>query len=141
MPVRPAVDPAVLEVPEIDIERDGDALRDEIRPRPIDTDIADTALVFTNETAAIVEVKCIARNQNGTVVGRTRTRLPAHGLRYLRASDFSDGRDFIGHATCKSSGHVAATAMLFGVEISDLPSTSRRRGRGMHHKFSLIATY
>lgn len=141
VPERPAVDPAVLAVPEIDIDRDGDALRDEIRPRPADTDIADTALVFTSHVAKVVDVKCVARDQSGSVVGRIRTRLPAHGLRYLRASDFSDGRDFVGHAKCKSNGHVTATGMLFGAEITDLPSKSRRRGRGMQHEFALIATY
>jgi len=141
VPVRPAVDPAELDVPQIDIERDGDALRDEIRPRPHDTDVADTALVFTSHVAQVVYVKCVARDQSGTVVGRTRTRLPARGLRYLRASDFSDGRDFVGHADCKSSGHVTATGILFGAEITDLPSKSRRRGRGMQHEFPLIATY
>jgi len=140
-PVQPAADPAVLAVPEIDVERDGDALRDEIRPRPVDTDIADTALIFTNQSADVVHVKCLARDQGGSVIGRTVTRVPANGLRYVRASDFSDGRDFVGHADCKSNGRVTATAMLFGAEISDLPTTSRRRGRGMVHDFSLIATY
>ena len=141
MPVRPAVDPAELAVPEIDVERDGEALRDEIRPRPVETDIADTALVFTSHAADVVRVKCVARDQSGTVVGRIVTRLPAHGLRYIRASDFSDGRDFVGHADCKSDGRITATGMLFGVEITDLPTKSRRRGRGMVHEYPLIATY
>ena len=34
------------EVPEIEIDRSGDALGDEMRPRPTDSDIVDTALVF-----------------------------------------------------------------------------------------------
>ena len=139
--VLPPLAGAELQVPEIDVDRDGDALRDEIRPRPVDSDIADTALVFTNLTGNHVDVPCIARDQSGSLIGRTRTRLPARGLRYLRASDFSDGRDFVGHAECKSNGHAAATAVLFGAEITDLPATSRRRGRGMHHRFPLIATY
>ena len=141
VPTRPAVDPAELAVPEIEVERLGEDLRDEIRPRPVDTDVADTALVFTNHTGGVVYVKCVARDQGGNVVGRTRTRLPANGLRYLRASDFSNDRDFVGHATCKSTGHVTATGMLFGEEITDLPSQSRRQGRGMLHQFPLIATY
>jgi len=140
-PVAPVLDAAELQMPEIDIDRDGDALRDEIRPRPIDTDIADTALIFTNLTPNHVYVTCIARDQSGTLIGRTRTRLPSRGLRYVRASDFSDGRDFVGHAECKSNGQAVATAVLFGAEITDLSATSRRRGRGMHHRFPVIATY
>ena len=33
---------------EVEIDRDADTLRDVIRPRPKDVDIADTVLVFTN---------------------------------------------------------------------------------------------
>ena len=95
-----------------------------------DTDSADTALVFTNKGYTRVGVWCTAYDSDGHVVGRADTSVPGNGLRYLRASDFSDGRDFVGHAECKSNGHAAATAVLFGAEITDLPATSRRRGRG-----------
>ena len=105
-----------------------------------DTDSADTALVFTNKGYTRVGVWCTAYDSDGHVVGRANIYVPGNGLRYLRASDFSDGRDFVGHAECKSNGHAAATAVLFGAEITDLPATSRRRGRGMHHRFPRIAT-
>ena len=58
------------EVPEVEIDRNGDALRDEIRPRPTDTDVADTALVFTNQTRHRIEVRCLARNDDGETIGR-----------------------------------------------------------------------
>ena len=127
------------EVPEIEIDRDGDALSEEIRPRPTDTDIADTALVFTNQTRHRVEVRCLARNDDGETIGRARIVVPGGGLRYLRASDLSEGADFVGSALCKSAARVVATAMLFGVEISDLPSRSVQWGKV--HRFPLIATY
>lgn len=129
------------DAPEIDVARDGAELQDEIRVRPTDVDIADTALIFTNTTAQQGGVRCIARGQDGAVVGRTYTTLPPNGLRYVRASDFSEGRDFVGHAMCVSKGRPVVTAVLFGEEITDLKTKTRRRGRYMIHRFPVIATY
>ena len=129
------------DVPVIEVDRDGDQLRDEIRPRPIDTDRADTALVFTNRSNRAVEIRCISREHNGSIVGQAGTAVPPHGLRYIRASDFSGGRDYLGSAQCKSDRRVSSSAILFGEEITQLDSESRRRGRGMYHFFPVIATY
>ena len=129
------------DVTEVDVARDGAELQDEIRVRPADVDIADTALIFTNTTGQLGGVRCIARTQDGAVVGRTFTALPPNGLRYVRASDFSEGRDYVGHATCISKGRPVATAVLFGEEITDLKTETTRRGRYMVHRFPVIATY
>ena len=136
-----AVPDGADEVPEVDLSRDAFELRDEIRVRPADVDVADTAIIFTSHARRTVDVKCIARDHDGNVVGRTRTQVPPRGLRYIRASDFSEGRDFVGHAECKSNRRVTANAVFFGVEITDLFSHSKRRGRAMYHRFPVIATY
>jgi len=129
------------DVPVVEVDRDGDQLRDEIRPRPIDTDRADTALVFTSRSQRMVEIRCISREHNGSIVGQAGTAVPPYGLRYIRASDFSGGRDYLGSAECKSDRRVASSAILFGEEITRLDSKSRRRGRGMSHFFPVVATY
>ena len=84
-------------------------------------------------------MRCLARNDDGETIGRARIVVPGGGLRYLRASDLSDGADFVGSALCKSAARVDATAMLFGVGVSDLPSRSVRRGKV--HRFPLVAAY
>ena len=125
----------------IEAGRHGDQLRDEIRPRPIDTDRADTALVFTNRSQGVVQVRCMSRTHNGEIIGQAGTQVPPNGLRYIRASDFSNGRDYLGSAECKSDRRVLSSAILFGEEITRLDSKSRRRGRGMNHFFQGVATY
>ena len=127
--------------PLVEVDRDGDQLRDEIRPRPTDVDVADTALVFTNRSQRTVEIRCISRGHNGSIIGQAGTHVPPSGLRYIRASDFSDGRDYVGSAECKSNRRVISSAILFGEEITRLDSKSRRQGRGMNHFFPVVATY
>jgi len=132
---------AVTDVPVVEVDRDGDQLRDEIRPRPVDTDRADTALVFTNRSQGVVQVRCMSRTHNGEIIGQAGTQVPPNGLRYIRASDFSEGRDYLGSAECKSDRRVLSSAILFGEEITRLDSKSRRRGHGMNHFFAVVATY
>ena len=42
------------EVPEVDLSRDAFELRDEIRVRPADVDVADTAIIFTSHARRTV---------------------------------------------------------------------------------------
>ncbi|MEE2665208.1 MAG: hypothetical protein VX681_13915 [Myxococcota bacterium] len=128
-------------LPTIDVERDADALRDEIRPRPHDVDVADTVLVFTNATAVERRVVCTAYDRSGVALGRVRSGLPAHGLRYMRASDFSNGRDFIGHAVCNTSGLVMPSAVLVGSQIENLNTRIDQREDATRLRFSLLVTY
>lgn len=127
----------------IDIEHDADELRDIVRPRPADVDVADTVLVFTNTMREVGKVRCHARNRAGEAVGGLRTNLPAGGIGFFLASDFSDGGDYVGRAHCKASRGVIATAIFLGPEITDLKVASRqaRRPGASNHQFPLIATY
>ena len=134
-------DDGVSGVRDINVVRDASDLPRDIRPRPIDEDTADTALLFTNNDATHVRVKCIARNMHGEIIGRLRTRIAGNGLAYLRASDFSNGRDFVGHAECKTSGHTSGTAVLVGLNVTNLDVESRQSGHVTLHNFPVIATY
>ena len=108
-----------------------------------DTDSVNTALVFNNPNAEVAAVLCRAYDSNGNYVGRRIFRLPANGVRYVRASDFSGGGDYIGSAICSSRSRVAASAVLLApgaitnldVIQSDPWDDSNRT------RFPLIATY
>jgi hypothetical protein len=124
----------------VEITRDADALRDELHPRPMDHDVADTALVFTNFANSAQRALCVAYDKNGQPVGRAWTRVPPLGLRYILASDLSDGADFVGHAQCGASRHLKATSVFLGPGITDLPVHQPRVAYG-RIQFPLVATY
>ena len=132
---------AANELPEFDVDRDADALRDEIRPRPKDVDVADTVMVFTNTTGARRQVRCVAYDRTGAPIGRTRTRIPGNGVRYILASDLSNGRDFVGHAVCNTAGLVIPSALLLGPEIENLNTRIERFEGATRLRFPVIATY
>ena len=139
---RPVSDSASdLEI--VEIERDAEELSDVLRPRDMDQDYADTALVFTNTSARPIKVKCKAWNRGGEGVGRLMTSVPARGVGFLLASDFGGGLDFVGRAHCRSSRHVIATGFFLGPEITDLAVVSKPSLRlgAIDHQFSLVATY
>ena len=108
-----------------------------------DTDSVNTALVFNNPSADVVHVFCSAFDSNGRYEGRRTVRIPGRGVRYLRASDFSSGDDYIGSALCQSRARVAASAVLLApgaitnldVIQADAWDESNRV------RFPLIATY
>ena len=120
----------------VEIVRDATELAAELRPRPIDHDVADTALIFTNFSSRDLPVYCVAFNKNGEPIGRRWVKLPALGLRYLLASDLSGGRDFVGHAQCSSQRHVRGSAIFLGPQLTDLPVQQGQRTR-----FPVVATY
>lgn len=127
----------------VEVDHDADELRDVIRPRYEDEDIADTVLVFTNTVRRAMKVNCRAWNRFGEVLGRLRTTVPEGGVGFLLASDFSEGRDFIGRAHCLTSNRVLATGIFLGPEITELTvhwGPSRGGSRSSHH-FPLVATY
>lgn len=108
-----------------------------------DTDVADTALVLSNTTNQDTHVLCVSYDANGNAVGRKFARLPARGVRYLRASDFSNGADFIGSASCTSRGRVAASAVFLAPgAITNLDVIQGQRWDDTNRvRFPLIATY
>jgi hypothetical protein len=107
-----------------------------------DTDVVNTALVFNNSGRVETVVHCTAYAGNGDVLGRGRTRVPARGVKYLRASDLSDGVDFVGSAVCKARGRVTATAVFLAPgAITDLNVKQNKRRRSTRMRFPLIASY
>lgn len=123
-----------------EIVRDAGALRDELRLRDLDTDIADTALVFTNLGANATRVKCVAYDGDGQAIGRAWVGVPRLGVRYLLASDLANGADFIGQVQCSARKNIRGTAVFLGGGITDLPSMHPTRNRG-RIRFPLVATY
>jgi hypothetical protein len=131
------------QVEEVDIGREEVQLRVDISDAiERDTDVANTALVFNNSGRIATVVYCTAYAGNGDVLGRGKTRVPARGVRYLRASDLSDGVDFVGSAVCKARGRVTATAVFLAPgAITDIDVKQSKRGRSTRMRFPLIASY
>lgn len=125
-----------------EIVRDATDLAVDLAPRDVDRDVADTAMVFTN-IGADARVFCVGFNKQGVPVGRAWLKVPRLGLRYLLASDLSDGADFVGHAQCAAPGTVRGSAVFLGAGFSDLDveQTDRLTRRIGRIKFLLVATY
>ena len=132
---------ALRDMPALEVERDGVALIDELRVRPDDRDVADTALVFTSYSHSRQRVICAAFNKNGRIVGKTATTLPPHGVRYVLASDLADDLDFVGSAQCGAHSSVKGTAVFLGPGLTDLPVRQVPSGGIGRMAFPLIATY
>lgn len=124
----------------VEIAREIDALPDEIEPDPDAPDLADTALVFTNMSRRSAWVKCVGFNKNGEPVGRTSTRVPPLGLRYVLASDISNGEHFIGQVQCKPKGPLVGSVVFIGPSITDLPVRNGNLGKS-RIRFPLVAHY
>ena len=95
---RASTDEARVERTAKDLQID---LRDAIRR---DVDTADTALVFNAPGPNHAVVYCRGYDADGKMVGRTATKVPRFGLRYIRASDLANGLDFVGSAFCSARG-------------------------------------
>jgi len=134
---------AAQAVEEVDIGRLEVELRVDITDAiERDTDVANTALVFNNAGRVATTVYCTAFSGNGEILGRGKTRVPAKGVRYLRASDLSDGVDFVGSAVCKARGRVTATSVFLAPgAITALDVKQYRRKRTSRMRFPLVASY
>jgi hypothetical protein len=124
----------------VDVARGIDTLPDEIEPTPQDSDVADTALVFTNMSRSTTAVKCVAFNKNGRPIGRTRTVVPPLGLRYVLASDMSNGVDFVGQVQCAPRGRIVGSVVFIGPAVTDLPVHNGKLGES-RIRFPLVAHY
>ncbi|MEE3329430.1 MAG: hypothetical protein VX246_01060 [Myxococcota bacterium] len=130
-------------VTEVEIDRDADTLRDVIRPRPKDVDVADTVLVFTNTGTQPARVGCAAYDRSGMAIGRARLVVPGNGLKFMTASDLSDGRDFIGQVVCSTQEHVLPSGIFLGPE-TEIENLNVRVGEHDYRtriRFPLVATY
>lgn len=122
---------------ELEVDRDPGQLLEDMHA---DRDAVESVLVFSNLLDRDVRVGCRAFGRNGRVVGRAGTGLPAHGLRYLRASDFAPGGDFIGSVQCVAGGRVVGEALLLTpLGISNLEVLQRGRKRSTQLEFPLVA--
>lgn len=126
---------------EVEVDRVGVELLDRLPPRPDDVDRVDTALVFTNSGWGSKRVRCVAFDDDGRAVGRVRLSVPSQGLRYVLASDLSDGRDFVGSAQCSSSGHITGSAIWLGPGITDLTVRQGALDGWTRIRFAVVATY
>ena len=110
-----------VEVPEKQVDRPLSELDRGIVDREPDTDIFNTAIVFTSYQNSAQLVRCAAFDADGKLVGRTRTRVPADGARLIFSSDISNGTDFLGKISCASRGDLFGSAFLLGPVFNDLP--------------------
>ena len=125
----------------VEIIRYASDLPRELKPRPPeDADVADTALVFTNEGVTPLRVRCVGFNKNGRIVGRGWVGVPKLGLRYLLASDISNGRDFVGQVQCAAPVQIRGSAVLLGQNVTDLPVV-QIEGTFGRLRFPVVATY
>lgn len=134
---------AAQQVEAVDIGREEVQLRADITDAiERDADVANTALVFNNSGRRATVVHCTAFSGNGELLGSGQMRVPAKGVKYLRASDLAGGVDFVGSAFCKSRGRVTATSVFLAPgSITDLHVKQYRRKRTTRMMFPLIASY
>ncbi len=127
----------------IDMGRDEVELRVDVKAAvDRDTDVANTALVFNNAGRKDTTVTCTAYGSNGDVLGRGRTRVAAQGVKYIRASDLSNGVDFIGSALCKARGRIVVSSVFLAPgAITNLDVKTRNGKRWTRVRFPLIASY
>ncbi|MBW2243678.1 MAG: hypothetical protein JRH01_16970 [Deltaproteobacteria bacterium] len=126
---------SVTEPAPIEIDRDAVDFH-RIVPKPTDPPLVyDTALVFTNTGSDDSRVICKAFDDDGHAVGRAATSVPALGLRYLLASDFSNGAAVLGHIQCGTHDPVIGSAFLLGgrAGITEVPVSQNPVDPRKHH--------
>lgn len=95
---------------------------------PVEPPQINTALVFSSLAGEELRVVCRARNAQGEPVGAAGVRVPAHGVRFLLASDFSDGQPFLGQVTCLSPRGIRGSGFARGANgVTSVPSPERKR--------------
>lgn len=126
---------------EIEVDRDTDELKVLVLPDPGRT-MTDTALVFSNPGGSAAIVRCNAYNKNGVWIGRSRTTVPARGVRYIRASDLSGGDNFLGNARCWSARRTIGTGYLVTREgITATRVVSNRHEATEYFRFPVIGYF
>ena len=115
-------------------------MRDVMRPHP-DTDVLDTALVFTNPHGKRTVVACTAVNANGQRIGRAFAVVPPRGLRFILASDIANDQDFVGSAICRSRSRLIPSAFVLGAGFSDAPTNIVEGWDRTSMRFPVVASY
>lgn len=129
-----------IDVNEIEINHSDAVLKDTLRPHP-DHDVVDTALVFNNALSAPTIVHCVAYSANGNPLGRGRVKIEGRGLKFMRASDLANGRDYIGSVRCKARGKVLPSAFIVGAVLTDTKAKAKFDWPGTRIIFPAVATY
>ena len=124
----------------IQVVRDATELQAMLKRTP-DVDVIDTALVFNNPRRHKTLVARVGYNANGRALGRAYTVVPANGLRFIRASDISDGRDFLGSAKCQARARVIPSSFIVGVGFSDAPAKVINGWDNSVMRFPVVASY
>ena len=106
-----------------------------------DIDVIDTALIFNNPRGKRTLVTCVGYSANGRALGRAFTVVPANGVRFIRASDISDGRDFLGSARCEARYRVVPSSFIVGVGFSDAPARVVHGWDNTSIRFPIVASY
>ncbi len=122
------------------IDRDGLDFR-RIAPKPTDPPLTyDTALVFSNTARAGARVICKGFDDRGRPVGRAATFVPGLGLRYLLASDLSDGDAVLGQVQCATQGRVVGSAFLLGgsAGITSAPAKQADHDGAIRIRFPVV---
>lgn len=124
----------------LEITRDASELQAMLKTTP-DIDVIDTALVFNNPRNHRTLVACVGYSANGRALGRAYTVVPANGVRFIRASDISNGRDFLGSASCKARARIIPASFIVGVGFSDAPARVVNGWNASSMRFPVVASY
>lgn len=107
---------------------------------PTDAPQANTALVFSSLADSELRVVCRARNAQGEPIGHAAVRVPAHGVRFLLASDFSE-TPFVGQVRCLSPRGIRGTGFLRNAHgVTTVPSPEHKARGGHLVYFPVVAT-
>lgn len=124
----------------VEIDRDGLDFR-RVAPRPTDPPLSyDTALVFSNTGRAGARVICKGFDDAGRPAGRAATFVPGLGLRYLLASDLTNGDVVLGQVQCATEGRVIGSAFLLGGKagITEMPSRQGDHDGAIRIRFPVV---
>ena len=136
-------DASTVSTTDTPVERTADELRTDVSDAlRHDIDTTDTALVFNAPGPGAAVVYCRGYDQNGRQLGRTATKIPTRGLRYIRASDLANGHDFVGSAFCQTRGNVVASSVFIAPGAITNLDVDQAHVSGMTRiQFPLVASY
>jgi hypothetical protein len=135
-----AASASAQEVDPPDVLHDDSEL-EEMLQEPVAAPHVNTALVFSSLADVELRVVCRARNAQGEAIGHAALRVPAHGVRFLLASDFSDGAPFLGQVRCLSPRGIRGSGFARSANgVTDVPSPEHKAKRGHLIHFPVVAT-
>ena len=97
--------------------------------------------MITNLAGTRGRAFCVAFDYEGRPAGHARLKIPARGLRWLLASDISDGVDLIGSAQCFLSGRLLGSAIFLGRDVTNLPVHQTTVGGNHRIAIPVLAHY